>query len=86
MGVGLPSCLGPADEGVRRTAEDGKSIVYDPRGILAGLLDACGRSGPVQLGPILEVPHAVSLAGGTGPLGLPAVRPQYLPTASSTSA
>lgn len=44
VGVGLPSWLDPADEGVRRTIEDGVSVVYDPRGILAELLDVCGRS------------------------------------------
>ena len=44
VGVGLPSWLDPNDEGVRRTVEDGVSVVYDPKGILAGLLDACGRS------------------------------------------
>ena len=44
-GVGLPSWLDPADEGVRRTVEDGVSVVYDPEGILAELLDACGRPG-----------------------------------------
>ena len=44
VGVGLPSWLDPADEGVRRTVEDGVSVVYDPKGILAGLLDACGAS------------------------------------------
>ena len=45
VGVGLPSWLDPADEGVRQTVEDGVSVVYDPKGLLAGLLDACGRSG-----------------------------------------
>ena len=43
MGVGLPSWLDPADEGVRRTVEDGVSVVYDPGGVLARLLDACRR-------------------------------------------
>ncbi|CAA9420894.1 MAG: hypothetical protein AVDCRST_MAG03-2534 [uncultured Rubrobacteraceae bacterium] len=41
VGVGLPSWLDPADEGVRRTVKDGMWVVYDPRGILAALLDAC---------------------------------------------
>ena len=43
VGVGLPSWLDPADEGVRRTVQDGVSVVYDPKGIFAELLDACGR-------------------------------------------
>ena len=44
VGVGPPSWLDPEDEGVRRTVEDGMSVIYDPKGILAGLLDACGQS------------------------------------------
>ena len=43
VGVGLPSWLDPADEGVRRTVEDGVSIGHDPKGLLATLLDGYGR-------------------------------------------
>jgi hypothetical protein len=32
------------DEGTRRVVTDGVSVVYDPKGVLAGLLGACGRS------------------------------------------
>ena len=32
-------------EGMRRVVADGVSVVYDPKGVLAGLPDACGRSG-----------------------------------------
>lgn len=42
VGVGLPSWFDPADEDVRRTVEDGVSVVYDPKGLLAGLLGGCG--------------------------------------------
>ena len=34
----------PVDEGTRRVVTDGVSVLYDPKGILARLLDACGRS------------------------------------------
>jgi hypothetical protein len=34
----------PVDEGTRRVVTDGMSVVFDPKGVLAGLLDACGRS------------------------------------------
>jgi predicted nucleotidyltransferase len=34
----------PVDEGTRRVVADGVSVLYDPKGILARLLDACGRS------------------------------------------
>jgi uncharacterized protein len=34
----------PVDEGTRRVVADGVSIAYDPKGVLATLLDACGRS------------------------------------------
>lgn len=44
VGVGLPSWLDPADEGVRRTIEDGVSIIYDPKGLLAHSLNASGSS------------------------------------------
>jgi hypothetical protein len=44
----------PVDEGTRRVVTDGVSILYDPKGALAGLLDACGRS------------EATECAGGSG--------------------
>ena len=34
----------PVNEGTRRVVTDGVSVVYDPKGVLARLLDACGRS------------------------------------------
>ena len=34
----------PVDEGTRRVVTDGVSVVYDPKGLLARLLDACVRS------------------------------------------
>ena len=34
----------PVDEGMRRIVADGVSVLYAPKRILAGLLDACGRS------------------------------------------
>ncbi len=44
----------PVDEGTRRVVTDGLSVVYDPKGILVGFLDACGR---------LEAPEG---SGGSG--------------------
>lgn len=45
VGVTDPSwaVTDPVDEGTRRVVTDGMSVVYDPGGMLAGLLDACGR-------------------------------------------
>ena len=42
----LPSwaATDPVDEGTRLVVTAGVSVVYDPKGVLAGLLDACGRS------------------------------------------
>ncbi len=37
------------DEGTRRVVTDGVSVVYDPKGVLAGLLDVCGRSGAAEV-------------------------------------
>jgi hypothetical protein len=34
----------PVDEGTPRVVTDGVPVVYDPKWVLAGLLDACGRS------------------------------------------
>lgn len=34
----------PVDGGTRRVVTDGMSVLYDPEGLLAKLLDACGRS------------------------------------------
>jgi predicted nucleotidyltransferase len=46
LGVAPPSwaAIDPVDEGTRRVVADGVSVLYDPNGVLAGLLDACGRS------------------------------------------
>ena len=46
LGVAPPSwaATDPVDEGTRRVVADGVSIVYDPKGVLARLLDACGWS------------------------------------------
>jgi predicted nucleotidyltransferase len=46
LGVTPPSwaATDPVDEGTRRVVTDGISVLYDPKGILARLLDACGRS------------------------------------------
>jgi hypothetical protein len=46
LGMTPPSwaATDPMDEGTRRVVTDGVSVVYDPKGILARLLDACGRS------------------------------------------
>ncbi len=45
MGVASPSwaAINPVDAGTRRVVTDGMSIVYDPEGLLARLIDACGR-------------------------------------------
>jgi nucleotidyltransferase-like protein len=50
LGVALPSwaATDPVDEGTRRVVTDGVSVVYDPKGILARLLDACGRPEPTD--------------------------------------
>ncbi len=47
MGVAPPSwaVTDPVDEGTRRVVMDGLSVVYDPEGLLAKLIDACRRSG-----------------------------------------
>ncbi len=46
LGVAPPSWAAndPVDEGTWRVVADGVSVLYDPNGVLAGLLDACGRS------------------------------------------
>jgi uncharacterized protein len=46
LGVAPPSwaATDPVDEGTRRVVTDGVSVVYDPKEVLARLLDACGRS------------------------------------------
>jgi uncharacterized protein len=46
MVVASPSwaATDPVDEGTRRVVTDGVSVVYDPKEVLAKLLDACGRS------------------------------------------
>jgi uncharacterized protein len=46
LGVAPPSwaATDPVDEGTRRVVADGVSVLYDPKGVLASLLDACGRS------------------------------------------
>jgi hypothetical protein len=38
----------PVEGGTRRVVTDGMSIVYDPEGLLARLMHACGRSGPAE--------------------------------------
>ena len=45
FGVAPPSwaATDPVDEGTRRVVTDGALVLYDPKGILARLLDACGR-------------------------------------------
>ena len=45
FGVAPPSwaATDPMDEGTRRVLTDGVLVLYDPKGILARLLDACGR-------------------------------------------
>ena len=45
LGVAPPSwaATDPVDEGTRRVVADGVSVIYDPEGLLSGLLDACGR-------------------------------------------
>jgi hypothetical protein len=48
------AATGPLDEGTRRVVTDGMSVVYDPKGLLAGLLGACGRS------------EAAGVSGGSG--------------------
>ena len=50
LGVASPSwaATDPIDEGTRRVVTDGVSVIYDPKGILTGLLDACGRSEATQ--------------------------------------
>ena len=46
LGVASPSwaATDPVDEGTRRVVADGAWVLYNPKRILAGLLDACGRS------------------------------------------
>jgi uncharacterized protein len=46
LGVVPPSwaVTDPVDEGTRRIVADGVSVLYAPKRILAGLLDACGWS------------------------------------------
>ena len=44
----------PVDGGTRRVVTDGMSVLYDPEGLLAKLLDACGRS------------EKTGVSGGTG--------------------
>jgi uncharacterized protein len=46
LGVAPPSwaATDPVDEGTRRVVADGVSVVYDPKEVLADLLNACGRS------------------------------------------
>jgi len=46
------------DEGTRRVVTDGVSVVYDPKGVLAGLLDACGRLKATEGSSGLGVGHA----------------------------
>ena len=42
--VELGVATDPVDGGTRRVVTDGMSIVYDPEGLLARLMHACGRS------------------------------------------
>ena len=46
VGVAPPTwaATNPVDRGTRRVVTDGMSIVYDPEGLLARLMHACGRS------------------------------------------
>lgn len=46
LGVAPPTwaAADPVDGGTRRVVTDGMSIVYDPEGLLARLMHACGRS------------------------------------------
>jgi mannose-6-phosphate isomerase-like protein (cupin superfamily) len=46
LGVAPPTwaATDPVDGGTRRVVTDGMSIVYDPEGLLARLMHACGRS------------------------------------------
>ena len=46
------------DEGMRRIVADGVSVLYAPKRILAGLLDACGRSQATENSVGLGVGHA----------------------------
>jgi hypothetical protein len=48
----------PVDEGTRRVVTEGVSVVYDPKGVLAGLLDACGRSKATEGSSESGVGHA----------------------------
>jgi hypothetical protein len=48
----------PVDEGTRRVVTDGVWVLYDPKGILAGLLDACGRSEATDGSRVSGVGHA----------------------------
>ena len=45
LGVAPPSWAStdPVDEGTHRVVTDNVLVLYDPKGILARLLDACGR-------------------------------------------
>jgi|SRR5215207_203229 len=60
LGVALPSwaSTGSVDEGTHRVVNNGMSIVYDPKGVLAGLLDACGRSEATESSGRSGVGHA----------------------------
>lgn len=46
LGLAHPSWanIDPVDGGTRRVVTDGMSVLYDPEGLLARLLDVCGRS------------------------------------------
>jgi uncharacterized protein len=46
LGLAHPSWAStdPMDGGTRGVVTDGMSVIYDPEGLLASLLDACGRS------------------------------------------
>lgn len=48
----------PVDEGTRRVVTDGVWVLYDPKGILAKLLDACGRSESTDGSRVSGVGHA----------------------------
>lgn len=50
LGVGAPSwaSVDPVDAGTREVVNDGLRVLYDPDGMLAGLVGACRRVPPLQ--------------------------------------
>jgi len=46
VGIALPSWAAtePVDACTRRVVTDGMSVLYDPQGLLARLIDACGST------------------------------------------